>query len=55
MFVSQCFDDVTPQWIQNQIIPIEFRNGVLENAGAGKCRYWKLSVLANVDIGKCRY
>ena len=35
---------------------------VLENAGTGKCRYWKMpglengsSLLENASTGKCRY
>jgi hypothetical protein len=28
---------------------------VLENAGTGKCRYWKMQVLENEGTGKCRY
>ena len=28
---------------------------VLENAGTGNCRYWKMLVLENAGTGKCRY
>ena len=30
-------------------------SGVLENAGTGNCRYWKMPVLENASTEKCRY
>ena len=30
-------------------------NDGTENAGTGKCRYWKMPVLENAGTGKCRY
>ena len=30
-------------------------NDGTENAGTGKCQYWKMTVLENAGTGKCRY